>query len=92
MSILNANGSIACAKCGEDARAERDRLVAENAKLRELLAMVLRRFNFMCKNYNLCDYCPMDEYEEIDRNGNPVYCAANLIMAAAHVYGIEVDG
>ena len=39
MSLLDANGSIACAKCGETARAERDRLVAENAELRAKLVM-----------------------------------------------------
>lgn len=35
MSILDANGSIACAECGKRARDERDRLQAENDKLRE---------------------------------------------------------
>ena len=35
MSILEANGSIACAECGRRARAEYDQLKAENAKLRE---------------------------------------------------------
>ena len=35
MSILDANGAIACAECGRQARAVRDRLKAENAKLRE---------------------------------------------------------
>lgn len=37
MSILDANGAIACAECGRQARAVRDRLKAENAKLRELV-------------------------------------------------------
>lgn len=35
MSILDANGAIACAECGRQARAVRDRLKAENDKLRE---------------------------------------------------------
>lgn len=35
MSILDANGAIACAECGRQAQAVRDRLKAENAKLRE---------------------------------------------------------
>lgn len=47
MSILNANGSIACAKCGEDARAERDQLKVENAKLRELLQRLLTEYRYM---------------------------------------------
>ena len=38
MSILDANGAIACAECGRQAQAVRDRLKAENAKLREELA------------------------------------------------------
>lgn len=37
MSILDASGSVACAECGRKARDERDRLEAENAKLRELV-------------------------------------------------------
>jgi len=35
MNMLDANGSAACAECGRGARDERDRLKAENAKLRE---------------------------------------------------------
>lgn len=38
MSILDANGVIACAECGRQARAVRDRLQAENERLRELCA------------------------------------------------------
>lgn len=38
MSILDANGSVACADCGRKARDERDQLQAENAKLREIIA------------------------------------------------------
>jgi hypothetical protein len=38
MSVLDANGAIACAECGRQARAVRDRLKAENAKLRELVS------------------------------------------------------
>ena len=37
MSILGQTGAKACKECGERARAERDRLEAENAKLRELV-------------------------------------------------------
>lgn len=37
MSILDANGAIACAECGRQARAVRDQLKAENAQLRELV-------------------------------------------------------
>ena len=35
MSILAANGAMACAECGRQARAVRDRLKAENDKLRD---------------------------------------------------------
>lgn len=35
MSILDANGVIACAECGRQARAVRDQLQAENDRLRE---------------------------------------------------------
>ena len=54
MSILNANGFIACAKCGEDARAERDRLVDENESLRELA-----KYAILCSEGDLrCIACP----------------------------------
>jgi uncharacterized Zn finger protein (UPF0148 family) len=35
MSILDANGAIACAECGRLSRAVHDRLAAENAKLQD---------------------------------------------------------
>lgn len=35
MSILDANGAMACAECGRQARVVRDRLKAENEKLRD---------------------------------------------------------
>lgn len=41
LSILDANGAIACAECGRQARAVRDRLKAENDKLRELVEDML---------------------------------------------------
>lgn len=37
MSMLDANGAVACAECGRQARAVRDRLKAENESLRELV-------------------------------------------------------
>ena len=37
MSILELTGAESCKECGERAQAERDRLQAENAKLRELV-------------------------------------------------------
>ena len=37
MSILDANGAIACAECGRQAQAVRDRLKDENDKLRKLV-------------------------------------------------------
>lgn len=38
MSIFELTGAESCKKCGERARAERDRLQNENAKLRKLIA------------------------------------------------------
>jgi hypothetical protein len=37
LDLLGATGAEACRECGERARAERDRLEAENAKLREMV-------------------------------------------------------
>ena len=37
MSILEANGSIACAECGKKAYDENNQLKTENAKLKELV-------------------------------------------------------
>ena len=37
MRIFEANGAEACADCGRRGMAERDRLLAENAKLEELV-------------------------------------------------------
>lgn len=37
MSILELTGAESCKECGEKAQAERDRLLAENAALRELV-------------------------------------------------------
>ena len=47
MSILDANGSIACTECGKQAQAVRDSLKAENDKLRILLAdaLIIMGFN-----------------------------------------------
>ena len=38
MSIFDTNGAIACAECGRQARAVRDRLKTENAKLQAEIA------------------------------------------------------
>jgi hypothetical protein len=54
MSVLDANGAIACAECGRQARAVRDRLKAENAKLRELV-----RISIEYCNSGTCDGCPI---------------------------------
>lgn len=47
MSILDANGTTACAECGKRAQAIHDSLEAENNKLRTLLvdALILLGFN-----------------------------------------------
>lgn len=68
MSILNANGSIACAKCGEDARAERDRLQAENAKLRDELDKWERlTANIEIPSYPITEFRPKDLERENDK-------------------------
>ena len=54
MSILEANGSIACAECGRKARTEYDQLQAENAKLRELVRDVV-----LLAGLNGCDVTKM---------------------------------
>lgn len=55
MSILEANGSIACAECGRKARTEYDQLQAENAKLRELVRDVV-----LLAGLNGCDVTKME--------------------------------
>ena len=83
MSILNANGSIACAKCGEDARAERDQLKAENAKLRELV----RRYS----EYTDQDRCEGCVYKSRCNDGYVDECwQLTEIRGLARELGIEV--
>lgn len=53
MSILEANGAVACAECGKQARAVRDRLKAENAKLRELVRVMA----YCMQEFRDCDGC-----------------------------------
>lgn len=40
MSIFDTTGAESCRRCGENARAEVERLQAENEKLRELVAEI----------------------------------------------------
>ena len=75
MSILDANGSVACAECGRKARDERDRLQAENEKLRELAATAWWIAENLCQAFDgSCESCPHGErddrcvYEKIQRD------------------------
>ena len=72
MSILEANGSIACAECGRKARAEYDQLQAENAKLRELV-----RTFYHCTTSGECDECPIN-------GGGPVHLMPDTICDTIH--------
>ena len=59
MSILEANGAVACAECGRQARAVCDRLKAENESLRELVrdfAGELRGLGVDFARVGWCDY------------------------------------
>ena len=58
MSILEANGSIACAECGRKARTEYDQLQAENDKLRELASGIGHLLFSLDVDY--CAACPRD--------------------------------
>lgn len=63
LSILDANGAIACAECGRQARAVRDRLKAENDKLRELACHMLTCIRYMespAFDENGCSFCKYD--------------------------------
>ena len=57
MSILEANGSIACAECGRKARAEYDQLQTENAKLRELVRDMWHEGMCECGSRGKCASC-----------------------------------
>ena len=63
MSIMDANGAIACAECAKNARNERDQLQAENAKLRELVRDMLACINNVSTHdtycWDYCDFCKM---------------------------------
>ncbi len=72
MSILEANGSIACAECGRKARTEYDQLQAENAKLRELV-----RTFYHCTTSGECDECPIN-------GGGPVHLMPDTICDTIH--------
>jgi hypothetical protein len=71
MSILDANGAIACAECGRLSRAVHDRLKAENSKLRELVRTIYMCSNIRC---NQCEYghgntCAFDAEAELRELG-----------------------
>lgn len=75
MSMLDANGAIACAECGRQARAVHDRLKDENDKLRELVWDMWEGYNDpRCEECHLkdtptCADCPIcaREASVIDR-------------------------
>lgn len=48
MSILDMNGSIACAECGKNARVEYNKLKVENAKLRKENDTLMHRIDELC--------------------------------------------
>lgn len=74
MSILGQTGAKACRECGERTRAERDRLEAENAKLRGMVAVLweccaCNTDSFWCDG---CDYHDVEGCKvkaQIDRMG-----------------------
>lgn len=84
MSILEANGSIACAECGRKARAEYDQLQTENAKLRDALkALMIGTYAELCADRDEvdCNMCSM-------RHGKDE-CT---VVDAMELLGIDVFG
>ncbi len=87
MSILGQTGAKACKECGERARAERDRLEAENARLRTAVATAIRVQTVLCGDASVAycrESCPLYRLETDD-------CGACDAIRVAHELGIEVD-
>ena len=58
MIILGQTGAKACRECGERARAERDRLTAENEALRELVKALVAVADLRDCEKCSCQYTP----------------------------------
>ena len=87
MSILGQTGAKACRECGERARAERDRLEAENALLRAAVATAIRVQTVLCGDMGIprCRVeCPLYRLETDD-------CMACDVIGVANELGIEVE-
>lgn len=87
MSILGQTGVKACMECGKRARAERDRLEAENARLSTAVATAIRVQTVLCGDMDMprcIAECPLYRPETDD-------CVACDVIRVAHELGIEVD-
>jgi len=95
MSIFDANGAETCADCGRRGMAERDRLLAENDKLRELVRDMNKAAHMLCEAWegscskeaegmSLHEVCPIGDTSEL--------CVFGRLDERMHDLGIEVDG
>lgn len=85
MSVFDTTGAESCRRCGENARAEVERLQAENAQLRELVFRFHRTTQVLrCSDSDAaqCRECPL-YIGEVD-------CEVTELMEKMQELGIEV--
>ena len=90
MSILELTGAESCKECGERAQAERDRLQAENAKLRELVRDMWGCISHIGE-YDVFYYDMAKDGCGISCTVNGEHCCADKLHYRMHELGVD-DG